>query len=182
MSWYFAKPGSALAMLSRFFSSIAVTEFSFSSVGASFFRCHGPVRRAAWPPRTCWPAAARSPAGASTSTPSRSLALRISVLTCWLRCDRILVTSPALLRSSPSVWLRLLRDCDSRVTPSKAGPSCGAIWSSVADRVSSDWLSVSVFVPAMSVVRSPRASVSEYGEDVRETGMTRHRMQPAAAR
>ena len=33
--WYFARPGSALAMLSRFFSSIAVTEFSFSSVGAN---------------------------------------------------------------------------------------------------------------------------------------------------
>ena len=31
----FARPGSALAMLSRFFSSIAVTEFSFSSVGAN---------------------------------------------------------------------------------------------------------------------------------------------------
>ena len=29
----FARPGSALLMLSRFFSSIAVTEFSFSSVG-----------------------------------------------------------------------------------------------------------------------------------------------------
>ena len=31
----FARPGSALAMLSRFFSSIAVTEFSLSSVGAN---------------------------------------------------------------------------------------------------------------------------------------------------
>ena len=31
----FARPGSALLMLSRFFSSIAVTEFSFSSVGAN---------------------------------------------------------------------------------------------------------------------------------------------------
>ena len=30
-----ARPGSALAMLSRFFSSIAVTEFSLSSVGAN---------------------------------------------------------------------------------------------------------------------------------------------------
>ena len=34
--WNFASPGIAFAMLSRFFSRIAVTELSLSSVGASF--------------------------------------------------------------------------------------------------------------------------------------------------
>ena len=34
---FLARPGRALAMLSRFFSSIAFTEFSLSSAGASFF-------------------------------------------------------------------------------------------------------------------------------------------------
>ncbi len=84
----------------------------------------------------------------STSTASRSLALRISVLTCWLRSDRTPVTSPALASRSPSVSLRLLSDRDSRVSPSNVGPSCGAIWSMVADSVSSDWLSDAVSVPA----------------------------------
>ena len=78
--------------------------------------------------------------------------------------------------------LRLFSDCDSRVSPSNVGPSCGAIWSIVADSVSSDWLSVSVSVPAVLVVRSLTASVSEYGDDVRDTGMTSVRMQRAAAR
>ena len=51
------------------------------------------------------------------------------------------MTSPALLNRSPRFLLRLLRVRDNRVSPSKAGPSCGAIWSSVADSVSSDWFS-----------------------------------------
>ena len=79
-------PGSALAMLSRFFSSIAVTEFSFSSAGASSFSL------SATSPVSCWATrrgvgqqVRRSPSGARSSTPSRSLALRISVFTCWLR-------------------------------------------------------------------------------------------------
>ena len=38
--------------------------------------------------------------------------------------------------------------------------------------MSSDWLSVSVSVPAVFVVRSLTASVNEYGDDVREAGMT----------
>ena len=76
------------------------------------------------------------------------------MLTCWLRSDRIPVTSLALLSRSPSVSLRLLRTSDSRVSPSNVGPSCGAIWSIVADSVSSDWLSDAVLVPAVFVVRS----------------------------
>ena len=82
------------------------------------------------------------------------------------------MTSPAVLSSSARLSLRLLSDRDSRVTPSKVGPSCGAIWSSVADNVSSDWFSDSVSVPAVFAVRSPTASVNEYGDDVREVGMT----------
>ncbi len=38
--------------------------------------------------------------------------------------------------------------------------------------MSSDWFSAAVSVPAVSVVKSLTASVSEYGEEVRETGMT----------
>ncbi len=40
------------------------------------------------------------------------------------------------------------------------------------DSVSSDWLSDWVSVPAVLVVRSLTASVSEYGEEVRVLGMT----------
>ena len=38
--------------------------------------------------------------------------------------------------------------------------------------MSNDWLSDSVLVPAVLAVSSLTASVNEYGEDVRETGMT----------
>ena len=68
--------------------------------------------------------------------------------------------------------MRLLSDRDNRDTPSNVGPNCGAIWSSVADSVSNDWLSDSVLVPAVLAVSSLTASVSEYGDDVREIGMT----------
>ncbi len=63
----------------------------------------------------------------SLSTASRSLALRISALTCLLRSEKIPVTSPAVFSSSARLSLRLLSDCDSRDSPSNVGPSCGAI-------------------------------------------------------
>ena len=139
---YFARRGSALAMLSRFFSSIAVTEFSFSSVGANllFVVVHqsgqllGHRGRVGQQVDDLLP---RAPPGLA----SRSSALRMSLLTCWLRSDRIPVTSLALLSRSPRVLLRPLRVCDSRVSPSKVGPNCGAIWLIVSDSVSSDWFS-----------------------------------------
>ncbi len=81
------------------------------------------------------------------------------MLTCWLRSDRIPVTSPAVFSSSARLSLRSLSDLDSRDRPSKVGPNCGAIWSSVVDSVSSDWLSVSVSVPAVLAVSSLTASV-----------------------
>ena len=70
----------------------------------------------------------------------------MSLLTCWLRSDRIPVTALALLSRSARLVLRLLRLCDNRLTASKVGPNCGAIWLSVADNVSSDWFKVAVFV------------------------------------
>ncbi len=82
------------------------------------------------------------------------------------------MTSPAVFSSSARLSLRLFSDFDSRETPSNVGPSCGAIWSSVCASVSSDWLSDSVLVPAVLLVSSFTASVSEYGDDVREIGMT----------
>ena len=78
--------------------------------------------------------------------------------------------------------MRLLSDCDSRDRPSNVGPSCGAIWSSVCASVSSDWLSDAVSVPAVLAVRSLTASVSEYGDEVRDVGMASLRSQRAAAR
>src|ERR1700684_2014682 len=96
----------------------------------------------------------------------------MSLLTCWLRSDRIPVTSPALLNSSLRDWLRLFRLRDNRVTASKVGPNWGAIWLSVADSVSSDWFKVAVFVSPAYEVKSLTASVNEYGEPVREIGMT----------
>ncbi len=74
----------------------------------------------------------------SLSTPTRSLALSINVFTWALRSDRMPDTSLALLSRSPSDSLRAFNDLDNLVRPSKVGPSCGAIWSSVADSVSSD--------------------------------------------
>jgi hypothetical protein len=41
----------------------------------------------------------------------------------------------------------------------------------VSDRVSSDWFSWAVSVPAVLVVNSLTASVSEYGDDGRVTGI-----------
>ena len=52
----------------------------------------------------------------------------------------------------------------------------------VSDSVSRDWLSAAVSVPAVLVVRSLTASVSEYGDEVRDIGMTSSRSQPSAAR
>src|ERR1700756_5423454 len=96
----------------------------------------------------------------------------MSLLTCWLRSDRIPLTSLALLSSAPKDWLRLLRLRDNRVTASKVGPNCGAIWLSVADNVSRDWFKVVVLVSPAYDVKSLTASVNEYGEPVREIGMT----------
>src|ERR1700722_15861541 len=96
----------------------------------------------------------------------------MSLLTCWLRSDRIPVTVLALLSSSARLVLRLLRLCDNRLTASKVGPNCGAIWLSVADSVSRDWFKVAVFVSPAYDVKSLTASVNEYGEPVREIGMT----------
>ena len=46
------------------------------------------------------------------------------------------------------------------MTASNVGPSCGAIWLSVVDSVSSDWLRV-VLVSAAFEVKSLTASVNE---------------------
>ena len=100
------------------------------------------------------------------------MAFRISVLTCLLRSEKIPVTSAAVCSSSARLSLRLLSDCDRRDNPSNVGPSCGAIWSSVCASVSSDWLSDSVLVAAVLAVSSLTASVSEYGDEVRDVGMT----------
>ena len=69
----------------------------------------------------------------------------MSLLTCWLRSDRMPVTALALLVRSARLVLRLLKLCDNRLTASKVGPNCGRAWS-VADNVSSDWFKVAVFV------------------------------------
>src|ERR1700761_1868685 len=167
----FAAPGNALEMLSRFFSNTAVTEFSFSSVGANLLSLSCTNPDSCWAPADVLASNSTISCRRATRTWSRSSELRSSLFTCWLRSERIPVTSPALLSSWPSDWLRPLRVRDSRVSPSKAGPSCGAIWLSVADNVSSDWFSDPVLVPAVLVVRSLTASVSEYGDDVRDTGI-----------
>ncbi len=65
------------------------------------------------------------------------------------------------LEQSAQVPPRLLSARDTRLRPSNVGPSSGAIWSSVAESAFSDWFSVSVLVPAMLVVRSETASLSE---------------------
>lgn len=93
------------------------------------------------------------------------------MLTCWLRSERIPVTSAALFRRSASDSLRPLMVCDSCVRPSKAGPSWGAIASMVSDSASSDWFSAPVSVAAVLPVKSLTASVREYGEDVWVNGM-----------
>ena len=108
----------------------------------------------------------------SLSTARRSLAFRINALTCLLRSEKIPVTSPAVLSNSDRLSLRLLSDRDNRDRPSKVGPSCGEIWSRVCARVSNDWFSESVSVSAVFAVSSLTASVNEYGDDVRGTGMT----------
>ncbi len=60
------------------------------------------------------------------------------------------------------VSLRLLSEVESRLNPSKVGPpSCGAIWSKVVARVSSEVFSAAVSVAAELVVSSLTASVSE---------------------
>ncbi|CNI64475.1 Uncharacterised protein [Mycobacterium tuberculosis] len=69
--------------------------------------------------------------------------------------------SPVFLKRSLRFLLRLLRVRDSRVSASKAGPICGAIWFSVAASVSSDWFRAAVLVPAVSEAKSLTASVSE---------------------
>ena len=82
------------------------------------------------------------------------------------------MTSAALLSSALSDSLRPFSVSDKRLRPSKVGPSCGAIRSMVSDNVSRDWVSEPVSVPAVFVVKSLTASVNEYGDDVRDTGMT----------
>src|ERR1700744_4397469 len=61
---------------------------------------------------------------------------------------------------------------DSRVNPSTGGPRCGANRSRVADKVSNDRLTAWVSVSAVLLVSSLVASFSEYGDDVRLSGMT----------
>ena len=126
--WNFARPGCALAMLSRFFSSIAVTALSFSSVGASFFSlsCDQTGQLL------------RHRRGVNQKLDDRLPALvehtdqivgvedqRVDLLRCAPKGSP--VTSAAVLEQVASVSLRSLSDCDSRVMPSNVGPSCGAI-------------------------------------------------------
>ncbi len=82
------------------------------------------------------------------------------------------MTSAALLSRLASESLRSLSMRESRLTPSKVGPSCGEIRSMVSDNVFNDWLSMAVSVSAVLAVKSLSDCVSEYGEPVRDTGIT----------
>ena len=174
MSWYFARPGSALAMLSRFFSSIAVTELSSLQRRRQLLLVVGHQAGQLLGHRRGVGAAGSTIAWRrSSSTPSRSLALRISVLTCWLRSRQdpgdVAGGLQQVRQGLVAAVERLATAGSARRTSGPAAARSGRGWST---SVSSDWLSAAVSVPAVFVVSSLTASVSEYGDDVRDTGMT----------
>ncbi len=122
-----AAPGSILARLSLFFSSIAVTVLRCFRAGGANLASLSPTT-----PVSCLDTAeildkkSRVIANRrSFKTATKSLAFNSSEFIFWLRSEKICVTSPAVLNSSASDSLRLFSERDRRDRPSKVGPNCG---------------------------------------------------------
>ncbi|SLI43445.1 Uncharacterised protein [Mycobacteroides abscessus subsp. abscessus] len=84
--------------------------------------------------------------------------------------------------SCESAWSRLLIVRESSVTPSSAARSGAGVSAKVAESASSVWSTLSMSSPSTVVASSPSASLSEYGEVVRSSGMvSARRSAPAPA-
>ena len=138
-------------------------------------------------PETCWArddvaaSSATIASRRSTRTASQVIGVEDQRVHLVAAPDRMSVTSAVFLSRSAIVSLRLLRDLRQPGQAVERGPNCGAIWSMVLASTSRDWFSDWVSVAATLVVRSLTASVSEYGDAVRDTGMTvqgRHLSRP----